>query len=120
MSVVVPPARVLAVTFPLVLVFLQLLVRALLATSGYRKITATSWWRSIETNLRVRGDVDSQHLLGLAVDVVGPYEELQLFLVEARGVGLVAIEERTHVHVQLLPAGQAAVLGLFGDRGVFV
>lgn len=121
MSLRLPPERVLRVTFPAVLTFLQLLVRALLSTHRYVELRATSWYRDVEENRRVGGDQESQHLLGFAIDVDGPRDVLDAFLVEARGVGLVAIDESTHVHVQLMPAGVAQQLGYFDALvGVFV
>lgn len=121
MSLRLPPERVLRVTLPAVITFLGLLVRALLATHRYMELRATSWYRDVEENRRVGGDQESQHLLGFAIDVDGPRDVLDTFLIEARGVGLVAIDEGTHVHVQLLPAGLARDLGFFDALvGVFV
>jgi len=46
---------------------------------------------------------DSQHLLGLAADLVTDFPEAVAQRLDA--VGLVAVDEGTHVHVQLLPPG---------------
>ncbi len=120
MSLRVPPERVLVVTFPHVMAFLRLLVMALHNTHRAFELRATSWYRDLEDNRRAGGQPDSQHLLGLALDVIGPKEVLEFFATETRGVGLVTIEESVYVHIQLLGAGDARVLGLFGPTGVFV
>jgi len=113
MALVVPPREVLRVTLPHIFVFLGALSRGIQSTGGFEKLRATSWYRDRETNIRVGGARDSQHLLGLALDIVGPADVLQGLLIELRGVGLVAIDELSHVHVQLLRAGQARGEGLF-------
>lgn len=121
MSVRLPPERVLRVSLPAVLSFLSLLVRALQSTHRYMELRATSWYRDVEENRRVGGDQESQHLLGFALDIDGPRDVLDAFLIEVRGVGLIAIDESTHIHVQLLPAGLAKNLGFFDALvGVFV
>ncbi len=113
MSVVVPPHHVLAVTLPHVVAFLNQLWSALTSTHGFEGLRASSWYRDVETNRRVGGARDSQHLLGLALDITGDHQALHRLLIELRGVGLFAFDESTHVHVQLLPAGGARAEGLF-------
>ena len=66
--------------------------------------SATSWWRSIEENVRVGGKATSSHLLALGADFV-PRGTWRAFLSAARRQGLVAIAEGDHVHVQYQPAG---------------
>jgi len=80
-----------------------------------RSIRVTSWWRSSVDNRRVGGHPDSQHRLGLALDLIGEEEELLELLLDVRQVGMVAVLEPTHLHIQLLPAGVARLSGLF-DR----
>ena len=65
--------------------------------------TITSWLRDPVQNAAVGGAELSQHLLGLAIDVVtpDPASAVELF----RQQGFVAVDEGTHVHVQALPAG---------------
>lgn len=71
----------------------------------------TSWWRSPFDNRRVGGSPDSQHLLGFAFDVV-PKSDPRRYAALARQVGLIAVEEFDHVHLQVLPAGAARQFGL--------
>jgi hypothetical protein len=81
-------------------------IRRLVAVAGFfPAIVATSWWRSPSNNAAVGGHPRSQHLLGLAVDVVLPPSERADFVALCEYVGLVAIDEGTHVHVQRFPAG---------------
>jgi len=71
--------------------------------SGSGAVGVSSWWRSRSENARVGGDPNSQHLLGLAVDIVGTSN---MVLAAALGAkGLTALNEGTHVHAQLYPAG---------------
>ena len=64
---------------------------------------ATSWYRSPQRNSLVRGATFSQHLAGLGLDVVT--NDLRGAVAAARSVGLVAVNEGDHVHIQLLPPG---------------
>lgn len=75
--------------------------------------TYTSWYRDVETNRRVGGSPQSQHLLGLAHDSV-PEGSWDAFGEHFSARGYVVIFESDHVHVQALPAGLAARFGLFG------
>ncbi len=70
-------------------------------------IDATSWWRSWVENLRVGGSVRplSQHLVGLAADIVGRPGPLGRFVTAARRRGLIVVPYSTHVHVQLWRRG---------------
>lgn len=65
----------------------------------------TSWFRTPAQNRKVGGAFDSQHLAGLAVDFVVPDEELLRVISGFRVVGLTAVSEVDHLHVQAHPAG---------------
>ncbi len=68
----------------------------------------TSWFRTFAANLADKGKRDSQHLVGLALDLAGPpvgnTAKVARLLDALRSVGLVAVDEtdgpRPHVHVQ--------------------
>ncbi len=66
----------------------------------------SSWWRSPIGNQRVGGNPNSQHLLGLAFDLVVPNPQLVVTALNRQGV--IALNEGDHVHVQLLAAGRVA------------
>jgi hypothetical protein len=72
----------------------------------------TSWWRTPEANDSASGAEFSQHLLGLAFDVVTPKPRELVAL--AQRAGLVAIFHNAgsgwHVHVQARPRGFVAQL----------
>jgi uncharacterized protein YcbK (DUF882 family) len=96
-----PPARQLVFTKPAVVQFLRLFLSVF-----HGGVFATSWYRDPAHNRSVGSvSADSQHLLGLAIDVAGRRAELLDFARAARSVGLVAVDEGGHVHVQLFPAG---------------
>lgn len=65
-------------------------------------LSCTSWFRTVPENVRVGGDPHSQHLMGLAVDVLPPQDRKQRtrLLELARSHGLVPIDEGDHVHLQ--------------------
>lgn len=70
--------------------------RLLLAVNGY---TVSSWWRSPWHNAEVGGVKASQHMIGLAWDVVPVDQEN----IEAlRGLGFTVLTETDHLHLQLL------------------
>lgn len=60
----------------------------------------TSWWRSPAHNARVGGHPRSRHLRGTAVDVVLSAGFRRAFIEDAEWVGLRALDEGDHVHVQ--------------------
>lgn len=70
----------------------------------------TSWWRDKATNARAGGSPTSQHLLGVALDLVGDPQRIAL---AAREAGFVVVVEGDHVHVQAWPAGAPQRAGLF-------
>ena len=69
----------------------------------------TSWFRSPLENKRAGGHPDSQHLVGLALDVVPGKGTSQLAINEATQIfkrfGFFAVSEPSHVHVQTFPPG---------------
>lgn len=115
MSVRIPPPEVIRAAFPQLVDFLTRLQGIRVGPS----IRLTSWYRDAVTNRRAGGAPDSQHRLGLALDLVGEEFQLGQLLVDIRAVGLVGVRETSHVHVQLLPAGVARASGLFTRRPAF-
>jgi len=89
---------------------------------GFGNTTVTSWFRSPSDNRRVRGDPDSQHLVGLALDVVPARGISRTSLNEAaqrfREAGFVAIPKDDHVHVQTFPAGVLRQVGILDALGL--
>lgn len=70
--------------------------------------TVTSWWRDRGTNEIHGGEEFSQHLIGLALDL--DVQDPNRLIADLRREGLVVIDEGSHVHVQLFPAGVVAPL----------
>ncbi len=96
-----PPQRQLVYTRPVVVEFLR---RFLSVYHG--GVEATSWYRDPTHNRSVGStEPDSQHLLGLGIDVSGSRYQLSQFADDAREAGLIAVDEGDHVHVQFFPAG---------------
>lgn len=96
--VVVPPL------VPPVLQFAWL-VAWVLQASGARGLRLTSWLRteSQQEDLlaRGRGVVRSLHIRGLAMDLVGPPAALMAFARGWIGLGLDAVLEADHLHIEL-------------------
>jgi len=91
-------------------------VWALLQVPWPHGTRVSSYYRSAETNRRVGGMPDSQHQLGTAVDLVAPFGEFDPFVLDqAEALGLTVVRERSHLHVQLFPAGAPRRHGLFRD-----
>jgi len=85
------------------------------APQGLRTATAaTSWYRSADHN-RGLGSPDSQHLAGLAFDVVGP--DLSRLAADLRAAGFRVVPYASHVHAQVLPASVARRSGLLDALG---
>ncbi len=65
------------------------------------KFSVTSWGRSVLRNKIKSGADDSLHLSWLAVDVVmDNIAENKLLVKKARRLGLIAIDNKTYVHLQ--------------------
>lgn len=74
----------------------------------------TSFWRSPERNALCGGHPESQHLVGLAIDVVHPGA-----LAAFHRVGLVhTIDEGDHVHNQVYAPGVLGRAGVFSALGI--
>lgn len=62
----------------------------------------TSWWRTAARNKSRGGKANSLHLEGLAVDfVTDDPDEVTALIAHARRLGLDAVRETDHVHVEL-------------------
>lgn len=66
--------------------------------------SVTSWFRTDMFNEMIDGSSpSSQHLLGLAVDIVPDEEDdWDVVMLDARRLGLIAIPEIDHIHVQVI------------------
>ena len=77
----------------------------------------TSWWRSPFENQRVGGLPDSQHLVGLAFDVVPGKPGFKLAVSEASSrfmeAGFITVPAERHLHIQTFPAGVLRSAGVF-------
>lgn len=77
----------------------------------------TSWYRSPSQNVSASGEADSQHLFGLALDIVPGKPSLQLAISEASArfqeAGFVVVPVSTHLHVQTYPKGLLRRAGVF-------
>lgn len=69
----------------------------------------TSWFRTPLENKRAGGHPDSQHLVGMAFDVVPGKGTTTLAINEAAQIfarfGFTVVPARTHLHVQAFPPG---------------
>jgi len=85
--------------------------------AAYRRapFQLTSWYRSPSYNRQVGGADDSQHLLGVAFDVVPASWAVQSALSSS---GFIVVNEGDHVHAQPWPAGTARSSGLLRYFGL--
>ncbi len=91
----------------------------ILIDSVREPVQVTSYWRDPAENRRVGGAPDSQHQLGLGIDLVfAERAAASRALSRLVGGGLVAVDEGTHVHVQAWPAGLARDVGLMRALGL--
>ena len=99
-----PPNSLLSSAWlPIILAFYWRAVALFFRFGG--QLTLTSWFRTPEQNRAAGGNEESQHLFGLAWDIAAPAALLPTVASFARAGGLVAVQERGHVHLQLFPAG---------------
>jgi hypothetical protein len=89
---------------------------------GVDDIIITSWWRSLVDNRAVNGEPDSQHLVGLALDVVPAKQNLRSAIDEAAAsfteFGFVAVPASRHLHIQTFPAGLLRSVGVLDALSV--
>lgn len=81
-------------------------------------VSVTSYWRDPTVNAAVGGLADSQHLIGLGIDIApeaGRMGEAASIL-QARGLTVVSYP--SHLHVQAWPAGVARRAGLLDALGL--
>ena len=65
-------------------------------------LSVTSWIRTQEHNIAVKGVWNSLHLCGLAVDVIlDNRKEIEVFSKRCERFGLRVLNEGTHLHVQV-------------------
>jgi len=83
---------------------------------GFAGLSVTSWFRTAEQNRSEGGSPESQHLFGLAWDLVAPPGSMQHLAEHMRAQGLIAVNEGDHVHVQAFPAGSLARAGVTFPR----
>ena len=88
---------------PLIFDFVSRASRAWSAEPG---VSLTSFYRDTESNRSVGGSPRSQHLVALAADFAGDRLKLRHLAEHARALGLVAIDEGSHLHLQRFPAGR--------------
>lgn len=86
--------------------YMQLVPRLKFLQRSFPNATVTSWYRSNARNISVGGAPRSQHLLAFAADWGSlDAQDRQQMVTLARAVGMTAIDEGDHVHVQMFPAG---------------
>lgn len=74
--------------------------RVILLRSAYA-FSVTSWFRTESRNAAVGGRATSKHLDGLAVDIVLDNQyNLPVLVIKADLLGLHAIVESDHIHIQ--------------------
>ena len=89
---------------------------------GIDDIIITSWFRSPFNNRAVNGNPDSQHLVGLALDVVPAKQNLSSSINEAAAsfaeFGFVVVPASKHLHIQTFPAGLLRPAGVLDALSV--
>lgn len=109
MALQAPPRDLVQSAFqPVIRAFIERVILLL----GHQAAVPTSWYRSVDANIAVGGDPESQHLFAIALDLAVPRSAVAHVLETAQGLGLIAVDERTHVHLQLFPAGALARAGV--------
>ncbi len=82
--------------------------------SGRPPVRPSSYLRTPQENESVGGHRASQHLIGTAMDVVGPenrstFDGRPAFTRLLNQLGLTVLDQGTHLHVQLFPSSFKAV-----------
>jgi len=115
--VVIPPASIVFTVERWAPGIYNELVRRVISAASATpfSVGVTSWWRGPSDNLHAGGSPDSQHLLGLAIDLTPVSGQL---LENLSRVGLIAVDERDHIHVQAWPAGVARAAGILDALGL--
>lgn len=88
---------------------------ALVGALQGERVGVSSYWRSPAGNAAVGGLPDSQHLVGLGIDLVADNMNEAASRLAARG--LIVVPYPTHLHVQAWPAGLARRVGLLDALG---
>lgn len=83
---------------------------------AFQRVTITSWWRTPSQNRAAGGRRDSQHLVGSAIDVCS--SDTRELARAFSSQGLVAVDEGSHVHVQVWPAGILRAAGVLDRLGL--
>ncbi len=104
----IPPREILADFGVLIGPFVRRLIVGI--QNGPPGWSITSYYRDPQTNAQVGGQRESQHLVGLAIDLA--VADRRGLADALRAAGLIAVVERSHVHVQLFPAGVLASAGV--------
>jgi len=105
-----PPALLASGWFPFILNFYWKVAGVFFRYPG--RVGLSSWFRTPEMNRTAGGSPESQHLFGLAMDLTMAPAILPDVTSVAQQNGLVAVQERGHVHVQAFPAGALARAGV--------
>lgn len=79
-------------------------------------VGVTSYWRDPAANAAVGGLSDSQHLIGLGIDLIPAEMDEAARRLTSRG--LIVVPYPTHLHVQAWPAGIARRAGLLDALGL--
>ncbi len=98
-----PPRDVVVRFYPEIREFVAKATDAWAAAGGV--LTLSSWYRDPVHNRAEGGLAFSQHTAALSADFVGTREARHAMWHSARAAGLVAIENASHLHIQLRPAG---------------
>jgi len=107
--VIPPPELLQSGWFPFISNFYW---RAVAGAQGFTGLSVSSWFRTPAKNRIEGGAPQSQHLFGLAWDLTVRQGELNHLAQHMREQGLVAVQERHHVHVQAFPRGALARAGI--------
>lgn len=94
MALRAPPAN------PLTTLFARLVVAVVVAARA-RNVVPTSWFRTPAENAALGGVPGSLHLQGIAIDLAGDSDELGQIEGIWRAIGLDAVDEGDHLHLEL-------------------